>query len=157
MRQAATYDRPNEASKTLTLHTNVDLLARPSTRSHYSVESFEIRATELKCFKKWDKKIKKQNKTAGFRTFFLFFFCYQEEPMFLPMHLLHADAQFKTSLPYYMRNESRRFNPEGAGDMKGSFLGDSQWIRKQGLSRGCSCVKTGGCMTTMPLCSYNWL
>ena len=38
-------------------------------------------------------------------------------------------------------------------NMKGSFLPDPQWIRKQRRSRGCSCVKTGGCITTMPLCS----
>lgn len=37
--------------------------------------------------------------------------------------------------------------------MKGSILVNSQWIRKQWRSRGCSCVKTSGCITTMPLCS----
>lgn len=58
------------------------------------------------------------------------------------------------------RNWSRRFNPEGRRggkrknkNMKGSFLPDPQWIRKQRRSRGCSCVKTSGCITTMPLCS----
>lgn len=30
-------------------------------------------------------------------------------------------------------------------NMKDSFLVDSQWIRKQWWSRGCSCVKTSGC------------
>ncbi len=77
------------------------------------------------------------------------------------MHSLYADAQHKSSFPDYMRNQSRRFNPEwrrggwgvGGQNMKGSFLVDSQWIRKQWRSRGCSCVKTSGCITTMPLCS----
>lgn len=52
-------------------------------------------------------------------------------------------------------------------NMKGSFLLDSQWIRKQWRSRGCSCVKTSGWITTMPptpppslsaaAVDYNWL
>lgn len=78
MRQVATYDRPNETSKTLTLHTNVDLLARPSTRSHYLVILNQSDWTKILQNAGQKGKKTKQNKETGFLTF------YQEEPCFCP-------------------------------------------------------------------------
>ena len=71
--------------------------------------------------------------------------------MLLLMHVLLCwrPIQVIVSRLYEKLEQAMQCSEEEKKNMKGSFLVDSQWIRKQWRSRGCSCVKTGGCITTM--------
>lgn len=50
----------------------------------------------------------------------------------------------------HSQNIWERDSTQQKNNMKGFILVYSRWIRKQQRSRGSSCVKTSGCITTMP-------